>query len=62
MFDVATAYPVGSRGITLVALLRLRSTGDVAWRAQYRADAYDLAYLTQQHAREIAEKLVASLR
>jgi hypothetical protein len=62
MLDMATAYPVGSRGTTLVALLRLRSTGDVAWRAQYRADAYDLAYLTQQRVREIADKLVASLR
>ena len=62
MFDVATAYPVGARGTTLVALLRLRSTGDVAWRAQYRADAYDLAYLTQPRARQIADKLVASLR
>jgi hypothetical protein len=62
MLEMATAYPVGARGITMVAYLRLRSSGDVAWRAQYRADAYDLAYLTQQRAREIADKLVASLR
>ena len=62
MLEMATAYPVGARGITLVAVLRLRSSGDVAWRAQYRADAYDLAYLTQQRAREIADRLVASLR
>jgi hypothetical protein len=65
MYGMATAYPMypgGSRGTTVVALLRLRSSGEVAWRAQYRADAYDLAYLTPRHAREIADKLVASLR
>jgi hypothetical protein len=58
------AYPVAvaPRGMTVVALLRQRSDDQVAWRAEYRADAYDLAYLTQQRAREIADKLVASLR
>jgi hypothetical protein len=61
-WGLAGAYPVGPRGMTVVALLRVRSSGDVAWRAQYRADAYDLAYLTQGHAQDIAEKLVASLR
>ena len=55
-------YPVAPRGATVVALLRQRSSGEVAWRAQYHADAYDLAYLTQRHAQEIADKLVASLR
>jgi hypothetical protein len=55
-------YPVGPRGANVVAVLRQRSSGEVAWRAQYHADAYDLAYLTQRHAQEIADKLVASLR
>lgn len=55
-------YPVAPRGANVVALLRQRSSGEVAWRAQYRADAYDLAYLTQRHAQRIAERLVASLR
>jgi hypothetical protein len=61
-WGTAAAYPVAPRDMTVVALLRVRSSGDVAWRAQYRADAYDLAYLSQQHAQEIADKLVASLR
>jgi hypothetical protein len=57
-------YPVAvaPRGATVVALLRQRSDDEVAWRAEYRADAYDLAYLTQRHAQKIADKLVASLR
>ncbi len=55
-------YPVAPRGAMIVALLRQRSSGEVAWRAQYHADAYDLAYLTQRHAQDIADRLVASLR
>ena len=55
-------YPIAARGMTVVALLRERSSGEVAWRAQYRADSYDLAYLTQRHVQDIADKLVASLR
>jgi len=54
-------YQVPARGLLVVAVLRERSSGEVAWRAQYRADAYDLAYLTERHAQEIADKLVASL-
>ncbi len=57
------AYPVYyGREATVVAVLSRRDGGDVAWRAQYRADAYDLAYMTQRHVREIADKLVATLR
>jgi len=64
-WDLAATYPIGPHGpreMMVVALLRVRSTGDVAWLAQYRADAYDLAFLTQRRAQEVAEKLVASLR
>ncbi len=56
------AWQVPARSLVIVAVLRERSSGEVAWRAQYRADAYDLAYLTQRHAQDIADKLVASLR
>lgn len=55
-------YQIPGRSLTIVAVLRQRGSGEVAWRAQYRADAYDLAYLTQRHAQDIADKLVASLR
>lgn len=56
-------YPVAvaPRRMAIVALLRQRSDDQVAWRAEYRADAYDLAYLTQRHAQEIADRLVATL-
>lgn len=62
MASAYPAYPASAREPAVVAVLRLRSSGDVAWRAEYRADRYELVHLTQQRAREIADKLVASLR
>ena len=58
----APGYGGGYRtSAPLVVVLRLRSTGDVAWRGEYFADSYDLYRISQGRVQEIAARLLADL-
>jgi hypothetical protein len=62
---VTPMYPAGYRSYgesALVAVLRQRSTGDVAWRGRVASDVYDTRRLSQERVQEIVNKLFEDLR
>lgn len=62
MIPMYQAYPAGPGAISLVALLRQRSTGYVAWRGQYLIDPYDAQRVSQGRVQEIVDRLFRNLR
>ena len=55
-------YPSAYGESRLVVRLRLRSSGDVAWRASYRMDLYDLQRGSQSSVQKIVDKVFKDLR
>lgn len=58
---MTTMYPRPYGEGMLVALLRQRSTLDVAWRAQYNMDGYDAHRLSRGRVQEVVNKLFNDL-
>ncbi len=59
------AYPPyrGSpRDVRLVVMLRQRESGEVAWRASYIMDIYDMRQMSQASVQRIADKVLRELR
>lgn len=56
-----TMYPRAYGEGMLVAHLRQRSTGDVAWRAQYNMDVYDAHRLSRGRVQEVVNRLFNDL-
>ncbi len=60
------AYPGPYRGfprdVRLVVMLRQRESGEVAWRASYIMDIYDMRQMSQASVQRIANKLLRELR
>jgi hypothetical protein len=55
------AYPVAYREGVLLVLLRLRSSGDVAWQGQYDWDVYDSQRVSQQQVQKLVSRIFESL-
>jgi len=54
-------WPTSYRQPALVALLRQRSTGNLAWRGQVSTDGYGVNHLTQDKMNELVAKLFSKL-
>jgi hypothetical protein len=50
------------RDTRLVVMFRQRERGDVAWRASYIMDIYDMRESSQQAVQKIADKVLRELR
>jgi len=49
-------------GGVVVALLRERASGQVAWRGQYNADVYDAYQMSEGRVRKVVDQLFEQLR
>ncbi|MFI5206721.1 MAG: DUF4136 domain-containing protein [Gemmatimonadales bacterium] len=55
-------YRGNPRDIRLLVMLRQRERGDVAWRASYIMDIYDMRESSQSSVQKIANKVLRELR